>query len=113
MFKWMTNLSKLMNMCKKELLVTLKDPSAKVILFLPVIVQIVIFGYAATYNLDRVPYACLDNSKSQASTEFLARLDGSGVFQRTQTLTNANEIAHSIDSDKAMIVISIEILKKI
>ena len=108
MFKWMTKLSKLMNICKKELLVTLKDPSAKVILILPVIVQIVIFGYAATYNLDRVPYACLDNSKSKASTEFLARLDGSGVFQRTQTLTNANEIAHSIDSDKAMIVISID-----
>lgn len=86
----------------------MKDPSAKLILTLPIILQIVLFGYAATYNLDRVPYACLDNSKSKTSTEFLARLDGTGVFQRTQTLMNTSQIAGSIDSDKAMIVISID-----
>ena len=108
MLKLMTDMSKLINICKKELLVTLKDPSAKLILTLPIILQIVLFGYAATYNLDRVPYACLDNSKSKTSTEFLARLDGTGVFQRTQTLMNTSQIAGSIDSDKAMIVISID-----
>ena len=101
-------LSKLINMCRKELLATLKDPATRIVLIVPVILQSILFGYAATYNLDRVPYACVDNSRSKTSVEFLSRLDGTGVFQRVQTLMNAGEIAGSIDSNKAMMVISID-----
>lgn len=101
-------LFKLRNICRKELLVTLKDPATRIVLFLPVILQIILFGYAATYNLDSVPYACIDNSRSKTSIEFFSKLDGTGVFKRVQTLMNADEIAQSIDSDKAMMVISID-----
>ena len=104
----MTFLLKFRNMCRKELLTTLKDPATRIVLFLPVILQGILFGYAATYNLDNVPYACIDNSRSATSVEFLSRLDGTGVFQRVQTLMNADGIAQSIDSNKAMMVISID-----
>ena len=105
---FMTFLLKLKNICKKELLVTLKDPATKYILFIPVILQTILFGYAATYNLERVPYACIDNSKSKTSIELLSKVDGTGVFKRVETLRNANEIAQSIDSDKAILIINID-----
>lgn len=108
MNNFMTFLLKLKNICKKELLATLKDPATRAVLLVPVIIQSLLYGYAATYNLDKVPYAYLDNSKSKTSIEFISKLDGTNVFKRVQTLMNANEIAQSIDSDKAMLVINID-----
>ncbi len=94
-------------MIKKELLSTLKDPKTKAILVVPVFMQSIIFGYVATYDLDKVPYALLDLNRSRESTEPVARLDGSRAFERVRTLANANEIAASIDSGEVIPVVSI------
>ena len=66
----------------KELLAIIKEPSSRVILFAPALMQALLFGYGATYDLNHAPYAVLDQSRSAASTELLARLDGAGVFAR-------------------------------
>lgn len=100
-------LRKLKFMIKKELLATVKDPRTRTILFLPVIMQTMIFGYAATFNLDEVQYACLDQSRSAYSTELIAKIEGSGVFQRVETLNSTSQIAPAIDSDRAMLVVNI------
>ena len=42
----------------KELLAILKDPRSRVSLFLPPVLQCLIFGYAATYDLSNVPTRC-------------------------------------------------------
>ena len=91
----------------KEFLATIKDPLTRTVLFAPVIVESILFGYAATFNLNTVPYAVLDESHSSYSTELAARLDGTGIFQRTRTLTSTAQIADAIDSGDAMLVISI------
>jgi ABC-2 type transport system permease protein len=52
-----------------------------------------------------VPYAALDQSRSAASTELLARLDGTGVFERVATLDHSGQIAGQIDSGAALLVI--------
>lgn len=91
----------------KELLVTTKDPLTRTVLIFPVIVQSILFGYAATFNLDTVPYAVCDQSHSAASHELLAHIEGTGVFQRMRTLTGTQQIADSIDSGEAMLVLSI------
>lgn len=104
---WKILRQRLIAVIRKEMLSVLKDPSTRVILVVPIILQSILFGYAATFNLDRVPYACIDQSHSRESTEFFARLDGTGVFYRVETLDNANQIARAIDSDSALMVISI------
>lgn len=92
---------------RKEFLTTIKDPMTQTILIFPVIVQSIIFGYAANYNLETVPYACADLSRSRYSTDLLARLDGSGIFQREATLTSTSQVAAVIDNDEAMLVLII------
>lgn len=47
-------------MVRKEMLTTLKDPKSRIILIMPVIIQSLLFGYVASYNLDSVDYAVLD-----------------------------------------------------
>ncbi len=91
----------------KEILATIKDPRTRIILTAPVLIQSLLFGYAATYNLDQVPYACLDQSHSRASQELLQRLDGTGIFQRTASLTSTSQIASVIDTDQALLVLQI------
>jgi ABC-2 type transport system permease protein len=95
------------NLCRKELLAILKDPSSRVILIVPALMQSLLFGYAATYDLNRVDYALLDQSHSGASTALIARLDGTGVFRRAATLTSPNEIAPIVNSQDALVVIQI------
>ena len=58
----------------------------------PPILQCLIFGYAATYDLNEVPYAVFDRDRSAASHELLARLDGSGVFRRVAILHRVAEM---------------------
>ncbi len=74
---------------RKELLAVLKDPRGRVSIFLPPVLQCLIFGYVATYDLNDVPYAVLDQDRSAASHDLLARLDGSGVFHRVANSTRA------------------------
>ncbi|MDR3517761.1 MAG: ABC transporter permease [Azospirillaceae bacterium] len=96
---------RILALIRKELLAVLKDPRSRVSLFLPPILQCLIFGYAATYDLNHVPYAVLDQDHSAASGELLAALDGSGVFQRVAVLSRADDIKTLIDQGRALLVI--------
>lgn len=93
---------------RKELLAILKDSRTRVILVVPAILQSLIFGYAATFDLADVPYAVLDQSRSTASSELLAKLDGTGVFHRVATLTSSSQIAGMIDDGKALMVVAFQ-----
>ena len=86
----------------KELLATLKDPKSRVILIVPVLVQGLLFGYTATYNLEHVPYAVVDEDHSHESAEFLSHLDGTGIFERVATLSSPQQISQVIDNQQAM-----------
>ena len=91
----------------KELLSVLKDPSSRVILFLPVLLQSLLFGYVATYDLANVPYAVLDLSRSPTSAALLAHLDGTGFFRRVATLQSEAAIGPAIDLQQALMVVQI------
>ncbi|MGJ7602879.1 ABC transporter permease [Variovorax sp. LT1R20] len=95
------------NLCRKELLTILKDPATRVILIAPALVQSLVFGYGATYDLTNVPYALLDQSRTGAATELIAHLDSTGVFHRVATLRTQADIREVIDTERALLVIQI------
>ena len=92
---------------RKELLAVLKDRRARLSLLIPPIVQGLVFGYAATYDLNHVAYAVLDQDRTAASRELLAGLDGSGVFDRVADLRSAQEVRTYIDQRRALLVLQI------
>jgi ABC-2 type transport system permease protein len=91
----------------KELLAILKDPRSRFALLGPPLLQTLIFGYAATYDLNSVNYAVYDQDNSGASRQFLRELDGSGTFRRVATLLNQSQISSLIDSKRVLVVIQI------
>lgn len=101
------SLLRIFALVKKELLAVLKDPRSRYSLFLPPILQCLIFGYAATYDLNDVPYAIFDEDRSIASNDLLSRLDASRVFHRVANLDRQSDIAATIDNKDALIVVHI------
>lgn len=92
---------------RKEFLAILVDPANRVTLIAPVFIQAVLFGYAASYDVNHVDYAVLDQSRSQSSQQVLAHLDGSGIFKRTADLQNNQQIQQVINDRTALAVITI------
>jgi ABC-2 type transport system permease protein len=101
------SLLRILALTRKELLAVLKDPRARVSLLIPPILQSLIFGYAATYDLNRVPYVLLDQDRSAASAQLLAGLDGSHEFQRVADIDRQADIRTFIDSKRALVVIQV------
>ncbi|MGD9724568.1 MAG: ABC transporter permease [Pirellulales bacterium] len=91
----------------KELLAVLKDPRGRSTLFGPPMLQCLIFGYAATYDLNNVPFAVLDQDHSAASTNLVSRLDGSPAFERVANLSHEDQIRTAIDRREALVVLQI------
>jgi ABC-2 type transport system permease protein len=86
----------------------LKDPRSRFSLFIPPILQCLIYGYVATYDLNDVPYAVLDQDRSAASQELLAGLDGSRVFRRVANLQHAEDIKNMINQRRVVLVVQID-----
>lgn len=102
-----SSLLRILALVRKEFLAVLKDPRSRFIIFLPPILQCLIFGYAASFDLNFVPYAVLDQDHSAASANFLARLDGSGIFRRQSDLHGTEDICTSINNGHALLVIQV------
>jgi pyoluteorin transport system permease protein len=92
----------------KELLAIFKDPRSRYSMLIPPVLQCLIYGYVATYDLNDVPYAVFDQDRSAASQKLLATLDGSGVFRRVANLNRAADVKTTINERRALLVIQID-----
>ena len=102
------SLLRIMALIHKELLAVLKDARTRNVLLIQPVLQLLLFGYAATLDLNHVPYAALDRDRSAASSALLAKLDGSGVFHRVANLTDPADMRRLIDNQKVLLVVQIE-----
>ena len=98
---------RILALTRKELIAVLKDPRGRFTVFAPPVIQCLLFGYAATYDLNDVPYAVLDEDRTVASQRLLAGFDGSGVFQRVANLDRGADVRNFIDRRQALLVVRI------
>ncbi len=91
----------------KEFLSVLKDRTSRMILVVPVLLYIILFGYIASFNLERIPYALCDLSHSEASYSFTRAIEGSHIFDRVATLTNTAQLADVPETTDALISVVI------
>lgn len=92
---------------RKELLAVFKDRRSRYSVLIPPMLQVLIFGYAATYDLNNVPFAVVDQDHSFASHALIARFDGSPVFHEVSRPVRPADIRQVIDDKRALLVVRI------
>lgn len=90
-------LHRILHMLIKEFLQLRRDRAAKYRLLIPPLVQMLVFGYAATFEVNRVYTAVLDYDHSQESRELISRFSGTGRFIVTETPENPAAVRDLID----------------
>ncbi|MFO7599984.1 MAG: ABC transporter permease [Candidatus Desulfacyla sp.] len=91
----------------KEIFAIVIDPKSRMVLIVPPIVQLMVFGYAATFDLEHVTYAVYNEDRGLASRDLVARLEGSPNFQLAARVESDREVRPLIDDRKVMAVLHI------
>lgn len=80
-----------------------RDRYALIRLLVPPILQMLIFGYAATFDVHQVSTALLDHDHTQESRALVARFVDSGRFRIIETARNDRGISDALENDKAVV----------
>ena len=100
-------LARLKQMLIKEFIQVFRDKRTRFVLFGPPIIQMLIFGYAATFEIHHVPTVVLDLDHSQESRELISRFSSSPYFDVQRQLTDYRQIGDLIDQGKATVGLEI------
>lgn len=71
---------RLRRIVRKEFIQALRDPRMRSMLFLPPLIQLMIFGYAASLDVDNAKIAWMDQDHTPQSRDLLSEFEGSGRF---------------------------------
>jgi ABC-2 type transport system permease protein len=99
---------RLKQMLIKEFIQVFRDKRTRFLLFGPPIIQMVIFGYAATYEIHHVATVVLDLDHSQESRDLISRFTSSPYFDVRRQLTDSRQIRDSIDRGQATVGLEID-----
>ncbi|MGD0642918.1 MAG: ABC transporter permease, partial [Roseiarcus sp.] len=108
---------RILSLLIKEFLELRRDTWARFRLVVPPIIQVIIFGYAATFEVYGVSTAMLDLDHSQESRELISRFTYSGRFHIVDVAQSQSEIDGAIESSRATVAIVVhpgfaELLRK-
>ncbi|HTR48110.1 MAG TPA: ABC transporter permease [Verrucomicrobiae bacterium] len=95
-------------MLKKEFIQTLRDPHTRWLLFGPALIQMFVFGYAATMEIKHVSMAVLDQDNTQESRELISHFSGSSYFHVSKYVARRDDLREGIDRGDFLIAVEID-----
>jgi ABC-2 type transport system permease protein len=98
---------RLYQMLIKEFIQVLRDRRTRMVLIVPPMVQMMIFGYAATYEIRHVSMVVLDLDQSPQSRELISRFSSSPYFRVQRHLSHRDEIIRIMDRGEATVAMHI------
>ncbi len=101
------SLQRITALAVKELLAVLKDRKSRIVLVVPPILQLLVFGYAATFDLNDIPVAIYNEDGGAPSRELVARVIGSPHFHLYDHIQHDNRIASLINNKNVLVVLHI------
>jgi len=99
---------RLKQMLIKEFIQVFRDKRTRFILIGPPIIQMMIFGYAANYEIRHVPTVVLDLDHSRESRELVSRFTSSLYFDVQRQLTDSRQLGDLIEQGDATIGLEID-----
>src|SRR5260370_3391037 len=92
---------------RKELSRALREPRMRFLLFLPPVLQLVIFGFAVNLDVDHARIAWMDMDRTPLSRELRERFEGSRRFDVVALPRNEEEVQQVLDRGLAEAVVRV------
>ncbi len=92
---------------RKELLHVVRDPRSLAMAIAIPMLLLILFGYALTLDVDRVPLTVWDQSRSTASRDLVARFSGSRYFALQGVAGAYADLVRAIDRGDALVALVI------
>ena len=85
-----------------------RDKKSRSVIFLPPILQLFIFSYAATLDITNIKLGILDYDNTEITREFTRQIKSSRYFSKIYNFKNHKELKKAIDEEKIRVGIFIE-----
>jgi ABC-2 type transport system permease protein len=93
---------------RKEFLQAFREPRMRVLLFVPPMVQLIVFGFAVNLDVDHVRIAWMDRDRTPQSRELRMAFEGSGRFEIVANPETEEEVRRLLDRGDAQAVVRVE-----
>lgn len=93
----------------KEVLSILRDPRSRMVVFVPPILQLLVFASAATLEVRNVNIALYNQDTGGASHELIQRLDGARFITRIRHVDSQRQVRDLIDRGEAIAALIIPV----
>lgn len=93
---------RLLAVSRKEFLHVRRDPRSLVLGIAIPVVLLLLFGYVLTLDVDRVPLAVWDRSRTPESRELVSRFEGSRYFQVALRAEGYPEVEEALDEARVL-----------
>lgn len=106
-WRWREALDRIAFLIVREMRVIWRDKRSRTILILPPIMQLLLFSYAATFEVNHVPMAVFNEDRSLESRDFVAKFTASPTFQADARVTSMAQAQDLIDRSKVLMVLRV------
>jgi len=91
----------------KELVALWKDPKSRSVILVPPLVQVMLFAYAATFDVANVPLAVWNDDGGTQSAELVRRFDASPAFRIDARVDNPDAARALLDAKDVAAVLRV------
>ncbi len=91
----------------KEVLSVLRDPRSRMVVFVPPILQLLIFAFSATLEVRNVDIAVYNQDTGRWSHELVQRLDSAGFIDRVRHVDSQRHLHKLIDDGQVIAALAI------
>ena len=98
---------RLFEIIRKEFRQAFREPRMRSMLFLPPLIQLLVFGFAVNLDVDTAASPGWISDRTSESRELLAAFQGSGRFDVVATPANDREVQALLDANKVDMVVRV------
>lgn len=100
--------AQIMALAIKEFLALLRDKRSRLVIIGPPIIQLMVFGFAASYDLNNVQVAIYNQDQGKQSRELISHIEGSPNFHVVKYISRDEDIAPLIEDKDVLLLVNIE-----
>jgi ABC-2 type transport system permease protein len=93
--------ARILPVIRKEFIHIIRDPRTLAVMFIAPLMQLILFGYAATSDVRNVPMAVFDQDRTPQSRHLITAFVESGQFTIARHVGSEQELANMVDAGQA------------